>query len=75
MLPLTVRVILQRLPSRLKYTADYTESGCTCGLAASTGLLEFVAYKTLDAAIGMHRLIQFTIKSGAGRGRFQLLCA
>src|SRR6516164_414287 len=44
-----------------------------CGLAVFTGLFEFVAYKALDAAIGMHRLIQFTKKSGGGRGRLQIL--
>src|SRR5215471_20747756 len=46
-----------------------------CGLAVFTGLSKFVAYKALDAAIGMHRLIQFTKKSGGGRGRLQIFCA
>ena len=67
------RFDLQRLPTRLKYTADHSASATR--LAAFAGLFEFVAYETFHAAIGVHRLIQFTIKSGSGRGRFQLLCA
>src|SRR5262249_36555316 len=35
----------------------------------------FSCNEAFPVAIGLHRLIQFTIKSGSGRGRFQLLCA